>query len=679
MSVTAGSCVWTGDSRQPMRGKLVLGKLLKSGGAGSVYLMPASPLQVAKIYHDSANPAHYERKIAAMLELSPHLPDLVENNHRYVQIAWPQALLRDERGRFLGFLMPAVDVQATSELECIMQERQARKAGLPTGLGAKITLAANLAGVIAALHEQGHHVIDLKPVNLRFYPQALYMAMLDCDGFSIQGHGERFEADQITPDYLAPEFQGRALPEGGETQQDLFALAVVVFQLLNFGIHPFSGRPNSDHVPTDIPGRIAQRCYAYGLHANPVLGPSPVSGHRSMPAELRLLFDRAFESSGATRPSANEWVVLLKAYALRSSQRLIVCAANHEHQHFAGYPCAACARVALIANTSRAAQAARSVLSRLQVPQSLRLVPRSSALRVPHFTRPQPTTPPASHAHAKGWAAPTPPRPPRPALLTGRSLSWKMLKFIFFVIFIIARVACTGRAATLPPRAIPDSAATPATVHDWATIPTRLGVESAKLDVETAVQAMLLGTPYGDAAMSRLRAAASARPVAPANSGMRTSFALFSTSLSASETQFMTLLDERLAAIAKSPYDGELAYELGWLSLVVKERDAASGWFLRAIWANPDEPKGWYGFGATSTADQETVGAMAIAEKIARNTDEAQRMREDFRPEVISLAAMDSTRFTLLQARAHRIAADRSGGSAPGDLQEWDQTPLPQR
>ena len=42
------------------------------------------------------------------------------------------------------------------------------------------------------------------------------MAMLDCDGFSIQGRGERFEAPQVTVDYLAPEFQLGGLSAAGE-------------------------------------------------------------------------------------------------------------------------------------------------------------------------------------------------------------------------------------------------------------------------------------------------------------------------------------------------------------------------------------------------------------------------------------------------------------------------------
>ena len=79
MSVTAGGSVWTSDRRQPMQRKLVLGRLLKSGGSGSVYLMPESPLQVAKIYHDRVNRVESEQKVAAMLELSPRLPDIVES------------------------------------------------------------------------------------------------------------------------------------------------------------------------------------------------------------------------------------------------------------------------------------------------------------------------------------------------------------------------------------------------------------------------------------------------------------------------------------------------------------------------------------------------------------------------------------------------------------------------
>jgi len=196
-------------------------------------------------------------------------------------------------------------------------------------------------------------------VNLRFYPDALYMAMLDCDGFSIQGHGERFAAPQVTPDYLAPEFHVRALTEAGEHAQDCFALAVVVFQLLNFGIHPFTGRPAHARVPTDLPGRIAGRWYAYGRAPHGAMEPVPTSGHAAMPGEVRALFDRAFTGDASTRPTAREWADLLRGYAERARGRLLVCARDAQHQHFAGAPCAACGRDQVLAGAAAAQRSAR--------------------------------------------------------------------------------------------------------------------------------------------------------------------------------------------------------------------------------------------------------------------------------------------------------------------------------
>src|SRR5450830_1624450 len=370
--LSPGGKIWLDKVRT-----LVLGKLIKSGGAGSVYLLPGAPAQVAKLYHPHLDRAANRRKLEAMLELSPELPDQVENGKRYVQIAWPQAAVFDGQGGFAGFVMPLLDMAQTAELEQIMQERQARAAGLPTGLGPKLTLAANLAAVIDALHQQQHYVVDLKPVNLRFYRDSLYIAMLDCDGFSIQGHAERFPAEQFTADYLAPEFQRKGMPAGTEMAQDRFALAVIIFQLLNFGIHPYSGRPGNAQVATDIPGRIRDGCYAYGVKRHKQLAPNATSGHALMPPELRAMFDRAFSPAPQPqRPSAADWAQLLRAYAQRSGGKLVVCAVNPEHQHFAGQGCAACARDKVIVAAGQASVQAQQM--QLQQPS---LPPQRSARR----------------------------------------------------------------------------------------------------------------------------------------------------------------------------------------------------------------------------------------------------------------------------------------------------------
>lgn len=338
--------------RQP----LTLLRLLKSGGAGSVFTLKERPREVAKLYHSAKDVPFYERKLRAMLELQPDLPTLREGGRERVQIAWPTGLLRDRGGRFIGFSMPILDVSATTDLEHVLQERQARVEKLPTGLGAKMTLAANLAATLAALHRCQHYVVDLKPLNVRFYRDSLFIAMLDCDGFSIQGKDERFPAGQVTTDYLAAEFQQRGVTPGEEEAQDRFALAVIVFQLLNSGLHPYAGRPQGGDVPNDLPGRIAARLYPYGRRGISRLLPAPVSGHEMFPPALRDLFDRAFSAQPQRRPSAQEWSSLLMGYAQRSGGQLVACSQDASHQHFAGLPCAACARAGLVARSARVAQ-----------------------------------------------------------------------------------------------------------------------------------------------------------------------------------------------------------------------------------------------------------------------------------------------------------------------------------
>lgn len=657
MSVASGFEARASDGR-----RLLLGKLVKSGGAGSIYLLPASPLQVAKVYHDSANRGDYERKVAAMLALSPNLPDIFENGQRYVQIAWPQALLRDGSGAFLGFAMPAVDIDATSELECILQERQAKAAGLPTGLGAKITLAANLAAVIAELHRQGHHVIDLKPVNLRFYPRSLYMAMLDCDGFGIQGRGERFAADQITPDYLAPEFQNGTLATAGEEQQDRFALAVVVFQLLNFGIHPYSGRPLSDNVPTDIPGRIARRCYPYGTHAHRELMPSPVSGHKAMPADLRLLFDRAFDGAGGSRPTPGEWADTLKGYAQRSSRRLVACGKDALHQHFAGMPCAACARVALLTATAAQARAATpSLRPSMSPPTQVRAPVRATGIRSPHLRPGARPTAPVGGAAPQGWSVSQFLQAPAPA-------PKQKLAPVLFVLFIAAMMVWNAIQKNLLPARPPAGAAT----ADHFDFP--VDVRAPRKQMRTVLYAAASGdvTSVQNLLGRMSRAPANAPSAGDLDDRTRFErFAAYPGDWNGAERR--ELADQALAMLRRNPANAEAAWEAGWLALLAHQPFKASNAFAEAIWANPLLYKAWYGYGLASGDERETVGAFVLVGLMGHSAD----MDVLYPREFIHSAGIHPVTFAMLQARA-RLILGPSGEAHPASGRPPEANPTDQ-
>lgn len=125
-----------------------LGKLIKSGGAGSVYFLADDPSRVAKLYHPHTDTAYYQRKLSAMLAQRPEIPAPAEDA-TIVQLAWPDYLLYDERKRVVGFVMPVLDTQRTIELEYILQARQAKAHHLPEGIGAKVSLACN-PGLYAA-------------------------------------------------------------------------------------------------------------------------------------------------------------------------------------------------------------------------------------------------------------------------------------------------------------------------------------------------------------------------------------------------------------------------------------------------------------------------------------------------------------------------------------------------
>jgi DNA-binding helix-hairpin-helix protein with protein kinase domain len=319
----------------------------RSGGAGEVFSLADDPRYVAKIYHASiAAPqrARYEAKIGWMIRNRPELPPIPADYQGIVQLAWPLAVVL-QGSRFAGFLMEKIDFERTLELDYLLTRRQAAREGFAVDFGKLVTICHNLATLIDCLHGKRISVVDLKPINLKVYKSELYVSILDCDGFHIQSDGFVSEAPQVTPEYLAPEFQDKSVtrPES----QDRFALATIIFRLLNYGIHPFTGvaaarRP----YPAELAGRIQQGLYPYGLRPLAGMRATPASVHSCFPPAIRAYFDAAFAAGTASRPSARDWAGLLGEYANRNAAMLLPCPRGH--LQFAGLACAVCLREGIL-------------------------------------------------------------------------------------------------------------------------------------------------------------------------------------------------------------------------------------------------------------------------------------------------------------------------------------------
>jgi hypothetical protein len=323
-----------------VRRELRLGKELSRGGAaGRICAELGRVHSVVKLYHTREIVRAHEPKIRAMLRRRPNLPVMRCAGEDYVQIGWPTDAVVDPRGRIVGFAMPLIDLGRSAELELLLRKASRRAERLPEHYLFRLTAARNLAATFAELHALGHYMIDAKPMNLRVYRRSAIIAVIDCDGFHITGEdGGVYPATHFTEGYIAPEAKGRR-PDALKMNQDNFALAVMIFQLLNEGLHPYQGqlRRKMAFPADDIQTRIYAYSFPYGRMLDRRQKPSPFSVHEVFADETRTLFDQSF--LGSARPSASLW----RAHLDQLRNIATPCSKGKSHLDL-GKGCIVCAR-----------------------------------------------------------------------------------------------------------------------------------------------------------------------------------------------------------------------------------------------------------------------------------------------------------------------------------------------
>lgn len=352
------------------------GKALNRGAAGVIYRAPDGKTAL-KFYHEQKKDQTRRNKVWQMIQ---HPPEDAHSEH----FAWPTALILNSRGTFAGLAMPLLPIASYVSLDLVLSARGRKMQSLPEASAWRLDVAINLAKRVAELHARGHCIIDLKPANLLVHRRSADVAVVDCDGFAIKGDTHYFPANQFTAGFIAPEaFRSRKTPQELREPQDAFALAVIVFSLLNGGLHPYQGVPKRNRdIPSDNQNRIAGGFYPYGLKSHTDLAPSPWSIHQDLPRILRETFDRSF--SEGKRPSAHDWAALLQ----EAKTRLKRCTQDEQHSYW-GSQCPHCARGK----------------TRVKVATPPRKRTRSNR------ARPRPVAPPVTPAITQ--------RPPRPAATPG--------------------------------------------------------------------------------------------------------------------------------------------------------------------------------------------------------------------------------------------------------------------
>lgn len=292
-----------------------LSRRIGRGGEGDVYLVANDPSIAVKLY-TVTNLEDRPAKIRALVDAK-----LAEKEPL---VAFPLAEVKSSAGQFLGFAMRLIDgCKPLHELYA----PGSRKIHFPQAdYRFLVRTAANVARAVAAVHRSGCVIGDINHSGILVSSKAV-VALIDADSFQVSTRTGQFLCKVGVPEYTPPELQGKGLVGITRTpNHDAFGLAVVIFQLLFMGRHPFVGTVRKGDIPP-IHENIAARRYVYTDIVN--VGMDQPPGTPSLAdfyPPLAAAFDQAFLSKDA-RPAAEEWVRVLD----KLEQTLIKCQDNELH------------------------------------------------------------------------------------------------------------------------------------------------------------------------------------------------------------------------------------------------------------------------------------------------------------------------------------------------------------
>jgi DNA-binding helix-hairpin-helix protein with protein kinase domain len=310
---------------------------LGRGGEGTAFLLGNAPGYVAKVYHQPLSDSQVQ-KLQIMAGMCDNV--LLSN------AAWPVAVVsRSGERKPCGFIMPFASGHELHEV----YGPASRKHKLPAVTWDHLILVArNAACAFDTVHRRNVVVGDVNEKNL-FVREDGRVVLVDCDSCQITRDGRIYPCRVGVPLYTPPELQGQHLSQvQRSSNHDTFGLAVLIFQLLFMGRHPFAGvTRDAQYLAIENGDAIRNGLYAFGNGAAAVgVMPPPHSLPISaVTSELQAFFEAAFSRNGGTsgRPSANQWIQVLE----NLRQRLVTCRAEKSHKysnHLAACPWCALAR-----------------------------------------------------------------------------------------------------------------------------------------------------------------------------------------------------------------------------------------------------------------------------------------------------------------------------------------------
>lgn len=303
------------------------------GGEGELYNLVGYSDLVAKIYKDGALNATRQEKLIYMSS--------IYSSERLQQLAWPKDVLKDSYGNVKGFIMRRFS--ATKDLADLL-DGTSKSTGDNIDWLKRIVISLNLSHLVNEIHSLGQVIGDMNPKNFGVDMTNGFVCAFDTDSFHLRdtNTGKWYPCTVLDEHYIAPEFQAR-LKQGGRVdafrpeetftrETDNFALAVLIFQLLFNGVHPFTAariptRGSSVVIHTRETNIYQRMSPFFNPSANttiPVYAP-PLS---IVPSNVQEMFRKAFLQD--VRPTAQEWAAALSSLVLQTEK----CSKGHYYGRY---------------------------------------------------------------------------------------------------------------------------------------------------------------------------------------------------------------------------------------------------------------------------------------------------------------------------------------------------------
>ena len=310
-------------------GTLHISKQIGQGGEGAIYETQEQNDIALKLYWPAKAESRRD-KIAAMASAQWYKASPF--------VAFPIDILFSPSGAFVGFVMRKI--AGGKPVHMLFSPASRKLEFTSANYKFLVRAAVNIARAVASVHAIGCVIGDVNQSGFLVSEKAV-STLIDCDSFQIVLGNKKFLCLVGTNEYTPPELQGVRFDRVERApNHDNFGLAILLFQILFMGRHPFSGRyQGTGDMP--IERAIGEYRFAYSAQATITkMQPPPAAPLLTdFPSYIGQAFETAFGRAGLHgRPTASNWVSLLESL----EKEIIVCGVDSSHHHVRDKPCPWC-------------------------------------------------------------------------------------------------------------------------------------------------------------------------------------------------------------------------------------------------------------------------------------------------------------------------------------------------